>query len=144
MSSEINAPIYLLREFDAANDYPVAVEWWTAHQTTKAPLREMLPKLGLVASNEHGDPHAFAWLFMDNSVGVCFVEFPVTKPGIGLRRARLAFDAILFGLKEAARAMNYGVMIAYTLPAIARELRTRHGFSECRSGMVMLAAPTTP
>lgn len=134
--------MYLLREFDMERDYPLAVEWWTAHQTTKAPVREMLPKLGLAADSERGEPHAFAWLFMDNSVGVCFVEFPVTKPGIGLRRARLAFDALLSGLKAAARAMNYGVMIAYTLPAIARELRARHGFHECRSGMVMLAAPT--
>ncbi len=70
------------------------------------------------------------WLYMDNSVGVCFPEHIATKPGLSMAAAR---DSLLRGLDFLhlrAREMNYGVMLINTLPAIARVLEKQNLFAK--------------
>lgn len=120
-------------------DYPLICEWWAGHDSGRGcPLLCMLPKLGVVALLG-GVPVGAMWLFMDNSVGVCWPEFPVVRPGLQFAESRRVFDVLLGFLEAEARALGYGVMMLYTLPAIARELRRRHGFTEMREGLVMMS-----
>ncbi len=132
---------YLIRNFDPATDYETLVSWWDDHGSGRpAPALDLLPRLGLVALRET-EPEAMAFLYLAANVGVSFIEFPVTRPGLGLVQSRAAFDAIVTVLKSSARSLDYGYMLAYTMPAIARELR-RHGFKEGRKGMTMTIAST--
>ena len=113
-----------LREFNP-NDYEMVCKWWEAHGSERLPM-EMLPKLGIVVCKDE-EPMAALWLYMDNSVGVCFMERVVTKPKLKLTEAR---DAVLFGigfLKQRAAAMDYGAMFIRTYPALAKYLK-RIGF----------------
>lgn len=96
----------------------------------------ILPKLGVVALDD-GEPVAMCWLHMDNSVGVCWPEMPVSKPGIGLKRARGAFRFIMEFLEQEAKRLDYGVMIVHTTPVLARAL-TGFGFTEVSAGWVKM------
>lgn len=133
-------PRFFMRSF-TDSDYPMLREWWEARGRSTVPIAPMLPKLGVIASDDSGDCAA-AFLYMDNSVGVCWIEYPVTRPGMPLSETRQVMGEITAFLKQSAAAMGYGLMVAYTLPAIARELR-RLGFAEMRRDMVMMVAPTS-
>jgi hypothetical protein len=115
-------------------DLELAATWAEEHGAPFVPA--ILPRLGVVAVDEDG-PVAMCWLHMDNSVGVCWPEMPVSKPGLGVQAARHAFAAIMGFLEEEARRLDYGVMICHTNPAIARILK-RLGFEEASAGWVKL------
>lgn len=137
----MKAKLYM-RHYDAERDYEMLRHWWLCHSHSAPPSMKMLPKLGVLASLElNGEPSAAAFLYMDNSTGVCWIEYPVTRPGMKLSETRQALGEICNYLKGAAKSMNYGVMVAYTIPAIARELQ-RHGFVEARKNMTMLLSST--
>ena len=120
----------MIRAFDKAKDYEMACRWWEEHGRIAAPVG-MLPALGIVVYREFdGEDLAAMWLYLDNSVGVCFLERAVTRPGLNVSTAR---DALMRGidyLKLAAREMKYGVMCVRTYPAMARFLQNAPGFSE--------------
>jgi len=126
---------FLLRIYDPEKDYPTLCEWWRA-RGKNPPLRELLPKLAVVAHRGDEDA-AMGFLFMDNSTGVCFFEMPVSRPGMALSDVRRAFEAVMGFLKMRAAQLGYVVMYGYTLPAIAREAR-RLGFHKQRENMVMI------
>lgn len=116
-------------------------EWWVAHDRMAPPPLEILPRLGIVIEPD-GEPVCAAWLYMDNSVGVCFVEFPVTKPGLSLTEMRLAFAVGVQFLKLEAAALGYGVMMVRTLPGLARVLASM-GFRRGGEGLVCMETLTT-
>ncbi|CAN5773531.1 hypothetical protein BH09VER1_BH09VER1_46280 [soil metagenome] len=128
-----------IREFEGEKDFAWLEEWHEGHGGM-APPGALLPKLGIVVFETNGGEQedvAALWLYMDNSVGVCFVEHVVTRPGLTLAGAR---GALLFGLtflKERAMAMNYGLMLVHTRPAIARVLRGA-GFREDKRDLVAM------
>lgn len=115
-------------------DLATAAGWAEAHGATFAPA--ILPKLGVVASDESG-PVAMCWLHMDNSVGVCWPEMPVSRPGLSFRAARRAFLFIMEFLEQEAKRLDYGVMIVHTTPVLARAL-TGFGFTEVSAGWVKM------
>ncbi len=126
---------YLLRMFEPEADYPLLCEWWRA-RGKNPPMRELLPKLGVVAHRD-GEDAAMGFVFMDNSSPVCFFEVPTARPGLSLADAREAFAAVIGFLKLHTAQLGYVVMYGYTLPALAREAR-RLGFQKQREGMTMI------
>lgn len=130
---------YYLKEFDPETDYDTCKAWWQARALTPLP-KHILPKLGVMALPAPGaPPDAAAWLYMDNSVGVCFLEGTVTRPGLDLHTARAAIGAVVEFLRQSAAAMDYATMITFTGCALAREAR-RHGFTRVGSELSMLVA----
>jgi hypothetical protein len=113
-------------------DWFTLSEWWACHRYA-GPDRSMLPKLGIMV--EKDGPIAAIWLYMDNSVGVCFAEYPVTKPGLSMKEARESFTHAIEFLKIAAKEMNYGILIVRTRPAIARIL-FKLGFTKDQENIV--------
>lgn len=113
---EINP--YLVREFDGERDYPTFREWHYDHGAPPPPI-EMLPRLGVMAYRDDREDAAL-FLYMDNSVGVCFAEHVCTRPGLGIRAARQAIERAVDYLKKAAAEMGYGLMVIHTRPGIER------------------------
>lgn len=111
-------------------DLPMIREWWKAHGEGEFP-EKLLPPLGVVVERE-GLPVCALWLFMAVGIGVCFAEFPVSKPGLSMREAKEAFTCAVGALEAAARANDYGVMVCHTLPPIARIMRGLGFLSESR------------
>jgi hypothetical protein len=133
--------IFLVREFDREKDFPM-IEEWHRDRCMQAPPFSILPKFGVVAfrASTRKDVAAL-WLYMDNSVGVCFAEHIATAPGLTLREFRGAVGTALEFLKMRAADMNYGLMMIHTLPPIAR-LAKAYGFIEAGKNRVTMVAPT--
>ena len=83
----------------------------------------------MVVKNE-GEDVAALWLYMDNSVGVCFAEHAVTRPGLKMGEAKAALLMALDFLRTEARVLGYGLMLIHTLPAFARVLGRAGLFAE--------------
>lgn len=135
---------YLVREY-APEDYPLCLKWWKAHDAkTTPPSETMLPRLGVMAirQDRRKTPDACAFLYVTDNTAVSFIEFPVSRPGLGMERARAAFGAIVTVLKRTAASLGYHHVFAYTLPPIARELK-RHGFLIRHGNLVQTVALTT-
>lgn len=115
------SPLYLIREFDRELDYAMVRDWWVGHGQ-RALHPQVLPALGIVVYEADGEPRDLAalWLYLDNSVGVCFLHLVVTVPGLSLKVAKAALFTGIEFLKQRAAAMDYGVMLMTTYPAIAR------------------------
>lgn len=136
--------ILQLRQFDREADYAQIAGWFRGHGQEPAPLA-ILPLLGVVVYETDGCAArdvAALWLYMDNSVGVCFAEKMVTVPGLGLGAARRALECGLEFLRREAVRMHYGVMVIHAYPATARYLK-KLGFQECDTGMSCLWALTS-
>lgn len=101
------------------DDKPTAAAWWRGES---AFCPAALPPIGCVCEDDSG-PVGMAWVHLSASVGVGFVESLVMRPGIGLRIARACGAALMAGLEAAAKALGYGLLVAYSLPGCARVLR---------------------
>ena len=134
-------PLFQLRMFEPDNDYEAVADWFALHGAV-APPKAVLPKLGIVCQQD-GEDVAALWLYMDNSVGVCWAEYPVTKPKLPLRVAKQALKHMFKFLRTTASQYNYGLMRVTTLPGIARFLE-KDGFVRESDNMVCLFGPTAP
>lgn len=128
----------LVRQFDREIDYPLICGWWKAHEREPLPL-EMLPKLGVVVLKGH-HPQAALWLYMDNSVGVCFLERAVTRPGLTLEKSKVALSMGIDFLKREAAELGYGVMFLRTYPALARFAKELGFVEDDRPAVCMVAS----
>jgi hypothetical protein len=84
---ETDAAILTVRPY-TADDYPLVNDWWQARHGALVDLpAAMLPPLGVIV--EDADGPAFAlWCYESFGVGVAFIEWPVSRPGLCLPRAR--------------------------------------------------------
>ncbi|MEO6055103.1 MAG: hypothetical protein ABIP97_13930 [Chthoniobacterales bacterium] len=136
---EIKETNYTIRLVDPDRDYALFKEWWPAHGHAGVD-RAILPQLGVMVQLGE-EPMGALWLYMDNSVGVCFAEHPVTRPGLSLGQAREVFRLAIDYLKLAAKEMDYGFMVVRTPPAIARILEGM-GFIRDQENMVSMLGMT--
>ncbi|MBN8708978.1 MAG: hypothetical protein BGO12_05885 [Verrucomicrobia bacterium 61-8] len=133
-----------LREFDPARDYERVSAWWQAHGWSAVPVGA-LPRLGVVAYFAHEDDIAAAgWLYMDNSVGVCMLEWLVTRPANRPKDSLRALDAIIEFLQQRAVDFGYGVMLTTARQSALVRLHERHGFQKTDEGVThLISFPTT-
>lgn len=114
-------------------------EWRDGHGATRWP-DEMLPKCGVVCEM-NGAPVAALFLHMDNSCGVCLLEHAVTRPGLGLKTARVAIRHCIACLKKVARGHGYHTVAVFTYPSVTRFME-RCGFSATNRGLTQMVAST--
>ena len=126
---------YLVREY-SPEDWEMIEKWHYGHGTIPPPA-EILPKLGVIVHQPTGKDFAAMWLYMDNSVGVCFVEHIVTVPGLGPSQARQSLERGLDYLRSFAASNDYGVLFIHTLPAIARRCE-KLGFNRMKEGLTSM------
>lgn len=125
-----------LREVNLDADHPVLSLWWEAHRFPVVP-RSILPKLGVMALD--GEVRvAAAFLYMDNSVGVSWLEWLVTNPDATGKQSLAGIGAVVNFLAERALELDYGVMLTTCRqPALAR-IFERHGFAKTDEGVIHL------
>ena len=111
-------------------DIPTAEAWWGARHKSSFPAA-MLPPLGVVLEDMRG-PAAMLWCYESYGVGVAFLEFSITRPGLSLKEARLAVRhtieacCVLAGSRVQPPA-KFRVFRGNTSKTLAREL-SRMGF----------------
>lgn len=128
-----------LREYQKS-DYPILVEWWRGHGWSAVP-ESVLPKLGVVVCEREGvrdDPVCAGFLYMDNSVGVCWLEWIVSNPyasGFSVARGITELNRFMEGR---AKEMGYGAMLTCCRQASLARFYERAGFQKTDSGVTHL------
>jgi len=130
--------LYQLRFYEEA-DYEMISDWFATHGA-KCPPKQLLPRLGVVGQMD-GEDVAALWLYMDNSVGVCWAEYPVTRPKLKLSQTREVLKHLFVYLRRVACSNAYPIMRVTTIPAIARYLE-QFGFKADMTGLVSMVGVT--
>lgn len=106
------------RAWVVAEEAALFATWRAAHGMPDIPVA-LLPRLGVVAMME-GVETAAGWLYMDNSVGVGFVEWLVTRPGLSLAESKAAMAMVLATLKAEAAGHGYSLLLGHCIAPLAR------------------------
>jgi hypothetical protein len=131
--------LYQLRFYDPENDYAMISDWFAVHGA-KCPPEQILPKLGVVCTMDQ-EPVAALWLYMDNSVGVCWAEYPVTRPKLKLSQSRDALENLFTYMRRFAASNAYPIMRVTTIAPISRYLE-RFGFKTEMTNLVSMVGIT--
>lgn len=124
-------------------DYSMVREWWEGHGVEVIPA-EMLPKLcALAVDPDDGRPTAFMALYMDNSVGVCFPNWLVTRPGLTPKQARGSFRAVDQFLRAQAARLGYGIALATTHHPVLHAEAEAAGYTFCGEAVTLFATTET-
>lgn len=125
-----------LREINVVADYPTLCKWWEGHGWPTLPAA-ILPKLGIMVEHD-GLPVCAAFLYMDNSVGVCMMEWLTTNPEAPLKAIPTAIRILIDFMADRAKDMNYGVMLTTCRqPALAR-VYEKNGFERTDDAVIHL------
>jgi hypothetical protein len=134
----MNDPLQL-RMFEPT-DYATVCGWWQGHGWGTVP-QNMLPKLGVIAFHQNAEDAAAGWLYMDNSCGVCMLEWLVTNPAIkGLRTAR-ALKFLVSFLAMEATALGYVAMLTTCRQESLARFHENHGFEITDRDMIHMVKP---
>lgn len=124
---------------ERAGDFQLVEEWGKSHGCVHF-VETLLPPIGLMVEDDHG-PIAVAWLHLSAGIGVGIVEHLFTRPGLDLRQAGDAVGHLIGCLKLIARSHDYGVLMAFTHPGIARAAM-QHGFVRANTNLTQLLLRT--
>jgi hypothetical protein len=124
-----------IREYQAS-DYPTVSEWWDVHGWPAVP-EAVLPKLGIIAFDEVKDLCA-GWLYMDNSVGVCWLEWLVTNPLNRASQSMKSIGIVTDFLKLRAVELGYGIMMTTCRQKSLVRVHEKNGFLKTDEGMIHL------
>lgn len=106
------------------SDWAMVLEWWQSHTSERTLIEAMLPPLGIVIE-KGGAPVMALWIHLSAGVGVAILENPVMAPGVTMKEAGGIADFALEAARGLCETHDYGVMLCYTLPPIARFLKQR-------------------
>jgi hypothetical protein len=119
MSAEVQRTI---RPASLPDDGDLAAEWSRRHDGQ--PFNpELLPAIGVVCEDDKG-PCGMVWAYLSCNIGVAFIEFLVMRPGLQLSESVATGKALMAGIESAVIPLGYGLLVAYSLPACARFLRS--------------------
>lgn len=109
---------------EGIGDYQMISEWRRVHKAPELP-ETIIPPLAIIAECD-GEPIAFACCYQSYGIGVCFLEWLTTRPGLRALQAREALAHVIGGI-EACTKDTHGLMFGYAPGQIARE-SSRFGF----------------
>lgn len=122
---------------EQAGDWDTVSGWWAARQDAGVFTETLLPPLGVVVERG-GEPLAAVWAYEAYGVGVAFIEFPCTQPGLA---PKLAAAALMMAEECVARILRekntHALIVAHTRPHIARSL-AHLGYLRASEGVVTM------
>lgn len=135
----MSEPLYQIRLFgDAPGDLELVNSWRESHGAPPMP-EAVVPPLAIFSELD-GEPVAFAACYQSYGVGVCFMEWLATKPGMTLSQSRRAVGHVVDGLKACTRD-THGLMMATCSPGVARGAQ-HFGFQVTSDKAVQIATIT--
>lgn len=103
-------------------DFQTVDAWWKAHGREAFP-ESLTPPLGIVAEIDE-KPVGALWAYQAAGIGVAFLEFACTAPGLALRVVRAVFARLLHGMLACLKQDDYGQARCFVeRPGIIRYLR---------------------
>lgn len=112
------------------------MRWWKAHGWPGV-SKAILPKLGLIIENQ-GKPVVAGFLYMDNSVGVAFLEWVVGAPDATGKEIVLGIGVLVDFMGQRAKELNYGILITACRQEALVRLYEKNGFEKTDEGLTHL------
>jgi hypothetical protein len=114
------------------DDLPLLQTWWSSHHGDSLPWG-LLPPLGVVVEDANEEAIGMLWCYECYGVGVAFLEFPVTRPGLTMKQAGAVMAVAVMACmqtagKECVPPAHYYAFRVATSSPIARFLG-RLGFT---------------
>jgi hypothetical protein len=142
-------PVKLIEGFDTtgltatlfrALDFELVARWWSQH-TGDQLAQAALPPLGVLVSDGEG-PIAALWCYECYGVPVAELAYPVTRPGLGLKRAAAAISYAVGACIAAAGKghtpeASFRFFKAFAFKAAVRYLKAM-GFKEALTDRVAM------
>lgn len=102
-------------------DYQMVSGWWQAHD--KGDFYEtLLPPLGVIVSRGGVDVGAM-WCYECFGIGVCFLEYALSAPGLSLHESQAHLSFAIESLVTMAKEHgDFSIFRCHTTPSIARIL----------------------
>jgi hypothetical protein len=117
----LTARVYGLK----AGDYQLVNGWWKARHGRDF-IETLLPPLGVIV--ERGsEPVAAIWAYESCGIGVAFLEYFITRPGLAFRAVSNAFGYCLKSIEFILKERGYSVLRAITEERLAK-FAPLHGF----------------
>lgn len=114
---KLTARVYGLK----AGDYQLVNGWWRRHNAIDLP-ETLLPPLGVMVELD-SEPVGALWCYESFGIGVAFLEWPCSKPGLGRKEATEVFRFAIEACISLAKSHgDYSVFRCSTLAPIARVL----------------------
>lgn len=124
-----------LREYHP-EDYAMLTRWWKAHGWPGVSAA-ILPKLGLVIE-DNGQPIVAGFVYMDNSVGVAFLEWVVGAPEATGRQIVAGISTLIDFAGKRVLELDYGVLLTATNKEALIRLYEKNGFQKTDEGLTHL------
>jgi hypothetical protein len=121
----------LRARFYEQDDLPLLQAWWSSRHGEDLPVA-LLPPLGVVVEDASGEAIGMLWCYESFGVGVAWLEYPVTRPGLTMKQAGAVMAVAVMACmqvagKECVPPASYHVFRVATSSPIARFLE-RLGF----------------
>lgn len=117
--------MFTARQYEKA-EYPLIASWWDGHKVQATPA-EILPACGIVIEAA-GVPSAAAWIYFDNSVGVAWLAWVVTRPGLTAKFSEQVLAELLEAVEISAKAQKRTILITMCRASSLAKWFLRHGF----------------
>lgn len=102
-------------------DYQLVNEWWRRHNDSDLP-ETLLPPLGVIVE-QAGEPLGALWCYESFGIGVAFLEWPCSKPGLTSKQATEVFRYAVEACIQVAKSHgDFCIFRCSTLAPIARIL----------------------
>lgn len=126
-----------LREY-RPEDHPMLMRWWKAHGWPGV-SKAILPKMGFIVEN-NGKPVIAGFVYMDNSVGVAFLEWVVGSPDANGKEVVVGIGALVdfVGKRLKMPDLNYGVLMTACKQEALIRLYEKNGFQKTDDGLTHL------
>jgi len=128
---------YVIRPYGIGDEAELRL-WLDGHRLSGDSFNAgLLPPLGVVVEVD-GEPVSCCFAYMSVRVGVAFLEFAVTRPGLSVLEAKNSLGAAIEGIEELLKVHDYNVVQVVCEEALAKRLEAIRGFERLSSNCVSL------
>jgi len=106
---------------EGVGDFQMVSGWLKGHDEEDRFTEVFLPPVGVIVEDA-GEPVAVCWMYLAAGIGVGFIEWPITRPGLGLKRAKAALGAAFGALELIAKQHDYSLLVATTSKPLAHAM----------------------
>jgi hypothetical protein len=115
-----------LKPYEKCNHATLA-EWWEAHGAAVMP-HAALPATGCIAYNDDGVPCAAGFLYLDNSVAVGLLAWPVVNPHVRASEKFEGLNHVVKWITLHAHTLGYDNIISMSAVHSMSRLIEQHGY----------------
>jgi hypothetical protein len=117
----VDQSVLRARAYGRKGDYQMVADWWAVHRDGDMFVETILPPTGVIIEL-NGEPVGALWCYQALGIGVGFVEFPVTRPGLSMREAGVVLATAVDAIAAIVKPDGYNLLRCSTMPAIASRL----------------------